>query len=214
MYIPARHRAPDEAALHALMREQPFALLVSRSADGPVVNHLPVLLDAEAGLLLAHVARANPVWQQLAHQPAVTVVFRGPAHYVSPAWYASKPVDGRVVPTWNYQAVHAHGQARLVEEATALEALLERLTAAQEQPLHGDGHWRVADAPLAYRRRLLDHILGLEIRIERLEGRWKLSQDHSQANHDSALAGLRGLDHPSATAVAAQMQAHFPSTPS
>ncbi len=198
--------------MHALMREQPFAMLVSGGEAGPVVNHLPVMLDADAGLLLCHLARANPVWQQLEDAP-VTVVFRGPAHYVSPAWYASKAVDGRVVPTWNYQAVHAHGRARLVEEPAALEALLERLTAAQEQPLHGDGHWRVADAPADYRATLYKYIVGLEIRIERLEGRWKLSQDHSRSNHESALAGLRTLATESATAVAARMQQHFPSTP-
>jgi predicted FMN-binding regulatory protein PaiB len=141
MYQPSEHAAPGDGAMLDLIACTGLATMVTVVDGAAVIDHLPFALDrtrGPLGTLEAHVARANPVWRHLEAGAPVTVVFQGPAHYLSPAWYPSKQQTGRVVPTWNYLAVHARGSARLVTEPDRLLPMLERLIAANELPLHGD----------------------------------------------------------------------------
>ncbi|HEU4458838.1 MAG TPA: FMN-binding negative transcriptional regulator [Methylibium sp.] len=216
MYQPSHFRVDDIAALHALMRAHPFATLVVPTTAGLEINHLPLHLDAEFGLLVGHVARANPVWQAAARGEAIAV-FQGPQTYVTPNWYASKREHGKVVPTWNYAVVHAHGAPRWITGDTPegdawLHALVERLTdhheAAHREQLARRGvdaaaAWRVDDAPADYLATMRRAIVGLELPIARLEGKFKLSQNRPAADREAVVLGLtqRG-DEDSAEGVA------------
>ncbi len=184
MYLPTAFRETRVEALDALMRAYPFATVVITGAAGLAANHLPLERVGEA--LHGHVARGN----ELARMDGAEVlaIFHGPQGYVSPNWYPSKHESGREVPTWNYAVVQVHGRLRVIEEAAWLRALLERLTdhheTGQPQP------WRVDDAPADHTDKLLRAIVGLEIAIERIEGKFKLSQNHPAANRAGVLAGL------------------------
>jgi len=207
MYQPSHFRVDDTAALHALMRKHPLATLIVPTEAGLEINHLPLLLDlqldAERGVLLGHVARANPVWQ-LAPSAPVVAVFQGPQTYITPNWYPSKREHAKVVPTWNYSVVHAHGMPRWITADTPegeawLHALLHRLTdhheAVHRERLAVQGHaappaWGVDDAPADYLATMRRAIVGLELPIDRLEGKFKLSQNKSPADRDGLVAGL------------------------
>lgn len=172
IYVPQAFREPDRDRLHALMREHAFATLVSPDAEDPCVTHLPLLLDAGAGplgTLRGHVARGNPHGQRLAGGRALAI-FHGPHAYVSPSWYAEHPA----VPTWNYAVVHASGPVRLIEDAQALDALVGELVHAYED--HRAAPWRM-QLPADYQARMREGIIGFELAIERLEGKYKLSQN-------------------------------------
>lgn len=187
MYQPAHFVQADPAALHGLIQAFPLATLVHAAHDGLTADHLPLEIDAAAGVLRGHVARANPLWQRAAGQ-RVLAVFHGPQGYVSPGWYASKAIHGKVVPTWNYAVVHAHGTLRAVDDAAWLRALVGRLTerheAAQSLP------WQVDDAPADFVAAMLQAIVGFEIAIESLEGKWKLSQNRGQADRAGVVEAL------------------------
>lgn len=195
----------DPAAWHALMAAHPLGTWFSAHDGEFRADHVPFLFDparGEHGTLLAHVSRANPVWR---HPGRSLVVFHGPQAYVSPNWYASKQAGGKVVPTWNYAVVHVHGQARAVDDRDVLLPLIERLTATHEQ---GQAHpWKVSDAPAAYIDQLLRAIVGIEITVERIEGRWKMSQNRSEADRQGVVAGLGQIDSDEARAVAALVSA-------
>jgi transcriptional regulator len=190
MYLPAHFEQNDAQALQALMRAQPLATLVTTAADGLTADHLPLEYDAGSGVLRGHVARANPLWRHADGQP-VLAVFSGPQAYVSPAWYPSKAATHKVVPTWNYTVVHAHGRLRAVDDAPWLRALVGRLTerfeGARATPPEP---WSVTDAPDDYLEQMLRAIVGVEIRVERLLGKWKLSQNRSEADRLGVAAGL------------------------
>lgn len=204
MYQPSHFRVDDTAALHALMREHPLATLVVPTADGVEINHLPLHLDAERGLLVGHVARANPVWKMVPTGPAIAV-FQGPQTYITPSWYASKREHGKVVPTWNYAVVHAHGALRWIGADTPegdawLHALVHRLTdhheAVHRDRVAAQGHaapavWGVDDAPADYLATMRRAIVGLELSIDKLEGKFKLSQNRPAADREGVVAGLR-----------------------
>lgn len=198
MYLPAHFAQTDPAALQGLMRAHPLATLVSITAEGLTADHVPLEFDASAGEhgeLRGHVARANPLWQR-AGQP-VLAVFSGPQVYVTPNWYPSKATTHKVVPTWNYAVVHAHGTLHAEPDAPWLHALVTRLTQAHEaaQP----APWAVADAPDDYVQQMLRAIVGIRIPVARLVGKWKVSQNRSQADRDGVTAGLH--DHPMAHLV-------------
>jgi transcriptional regulator len=184
MYQPAHFKETDSDKLHALMRAYPFATLVTHEEGGLTANHLP--LELVDGKLHGHVARGN----ELSHMDGaeVLVIFRGPDGYVSPNWYPSKRETHREVPTWNYAVVHVHGRLRTTQDATWLRQLLDRLTDRHEagQP----SPWRVSDAPEDHIEKMLRAIVGLEISIDRIEGKFKLSQNHPAANRAGVLAGL------------------------
>jgi len=194
MYTPAHFREDRPEVLHALIREFPLGTLVTTTADGLSANHIPFLL--EDGVLRGHVARANPV----AEGPAL-VIFHGPQHYISPSNYATKKSDPRVVPTWNYVAVHAHGSIRTFTDTARLLKIVADLTA------HFEGQrtepWSIHDAPPEYIDKLLNAITGIEIPIERLEGKSKVSQNRPAADRLSVIEAL--ADHPMSAAVKAAL---------
>lgn len=202
MYIPNHFVESDRQRLHQLIRERGFGLLVSVDESGPQANHIPFYLD-DTGCLQCHVARANPVWKQIESAPSVLVVFQGPDAYVSPNWYPTKQETGKVVPTWNYQVVHVHGQAIARQDPAWLRQHLENLTRHNEE--HRPAPWAVADAPEDYISKMMGAIVGLEITIERLEGKTKASQNQPQSNRQGVKAGLRKEGTGTADAMSAQI---------
>ena len=195
MYNPAAFREDRPEILHGLIRQARLALLVSNGAGSvPDVTHLPLTLDAEAGVLIGHVARANPHWQALREAGRAIAIFRGAEAYVSPNWYPAKAEHHRVVPTWNYEAVHAEGPIELIEDSARLHAIVSQLTAEKEaaQPRP----WAVADAPEAFVAGQLKGIVGLVLRIETLTGKRKMSQNRAAADRDGAAAGLAASEDP------------------
>ena len=208
MYLPKHFEVTDAAALHDLVRRHPLAAWATVADGLPVVNHVPFRLDAtrgELGTLVGHVARANPVWRT----PAPSVLaFQAADGYVSPNGYPAKREHGKVVPTWNYAVAHAHGTPRIVDERDALLAIVTRLTtvheAAQPRP------WAVGDAPADYIEQMLRAIVGIEIPVQRWEGKFKLSQNRSAADVAGVVAGLRQQRPTGGEALAAWMQEHAP----
>lgn len=192
MYIRKEHELTDPQALVALMASHPLGAWVCQGADGPLIaNHIPFVLDRSRGplgTLVGHVSRANGVWRELAPGRPSVVMFQGPQSYVTPAWYPGKAEHGEVVPTWNYAVVHAHGIARPVDDREWLLGMLDRLTQAQEagQP----EPWRVADAPAPFIDKLMRAIVGIEIPIDRLEGKLKASQDEAPQDRLGTARGL------------------------
>ena len=187
MYRPSHFEQHDAAALHALMREHPLATLVTQQAGAITADAIPLEYDAASHTLRGHVARANPLWREAAGQP-VLAVFNGPQAYITPSWYPSKASTHKVVPTWNYTLVHAHGVLRAVEDAPWLHALVSGLTAHHEATRAIP--WAVADAPDDYVQQMLRAIVGIEIPVDRLIGKWKISQNRSDADRLGVAAGL------------------------
>ena len=169
MYCPARFAQPDLAALHTLIADHPLAMLVTHHAGVPDADHLPFELAEGGSVLRAHVARGNPVWRRDGQQ--VLVVFRGPSGYVTPDRVEKEEEGGRVVPTWTYNVVHAHGRLRTIDDAAWLRAqvthLTDRMESTQPEP------WAVSDAPPAYIDAMLKAIVGIEITVEKIDGKWK-----------------------------------------
>ena len=187
MYLPAHFEQNDVGALHALMHERPLATLVVETTEGPTADLIPLMLDDGARTLQGHVARANPLWRH-ADGTRVLAVFSGPEAYVSPNWYASKREHGKVVPTWNYTMVQARGTLRAVHDAPWLRALVGRLTERHEAPQARP--WSVDDAPDDYVQQMLRAIVGIEITLESLRGKWKVSQNRSAADRAGVVEGL------------------------
>jgi transcriptional regulator len=203
MYIPQHFRESRLSVLHELMRLHPLATLVTASGDQLLVNHIPLLLDpdtGDAGTLRGHVARANPVWKQLAQSAAAVAIFQGPQTYISPSWYPGKEVDGRAVPTWNYAVVHAHGFVRVHDNVEWLRAHVTELTNAHE--VKRSEPWQVSDAPADYIDRMLTAIVGIELPVSRLEGKWKVSQNRSQDDRLGVASGLRSQSDDTSLAMA------------
>lgn len=206
MYIPASFREEDLPTLHGYLDAHPLAALVT-AAQGPdslFATHLPLLLDRSTGplgTLRGHIARANPHARQLAtgDVPAL-VLFAGPDAYITPNWYPLKAEHGRVVPTWNYVAVHVSGTAVLRDDPEFLHAHLEALTARHEAARSMG--WKVSDAPEDFIAQQVRAIVGLEIQIDRLEGKWKMSQNRSAADVDGVIAGLGASGSPADRVVA------------
>lgn len=203
MYINRDHAFTDLHAMHTLMDAHPLGAWVRQDETGLVANHLPFLLDRSQGphgTLIGHVARANPAWRMPDAPTPSLVIFQGPDSYITPNWYPGKAAHKKVVPTWDYAVVHAHGVARAVEDPAWLLYMLERLTDRQEaaQPLP----WKVKDAPRAYIDKLLRAIVGIEFRIERLEGKLKASQDEAREDRLGTVVGLRSRRDSKADAMA------------
>jgi transcriptional regulator len=204
MYLPEHFRETRTDALHALMREHPFGMLVTHSAQGLDANHLPFEFDSTRGplgTLQTHIARANPLWTSIPSGAEVMVVFRGPHGYISPGWYPSKQESGRQVPTWNYAVVHAHGTLRIVDDEKFVRGVVARLTrrheAAEPKP------WKMGDAPREYLDRMLTLIVGIEVQLTRVEGKRKLSQNKDPRDRDGVVKNLRERAQPAlASAVA------------
>lgn len=204
MYLPAYHREERLALQHDLIRAFPLGLLVVEGKDGMIANPIPFFLDADAapkGLLKAHAARANPFWRDYDAAKEALVVFQGPQCYVSPNFYASKKETGKVVPTWNYVCVQAYGRLKVIEDKDWLVDQLRGLTAVHEATQ--DKPWSIDDAPPDFTAAMLQAIVGLEIEISRIEGKWKMSQNRLPGDRESLVAALRQMPDQNAAAVAA-----------
>jgi transcriptional regulator len=191
VYQPPHFREESRTAQHALIRAYPLGLLVTGGAGGLAANPIPFLLDesGEHGTLRAHLARANPQGHALATADECLIVFQGPQGYVTPSWYASKREHGRVVPTWNYATVHAWGRPRVIEDAAWLRQQIADLTALREAPRPAP--WAVSDAPEPFVAAQLRALVGIEIPIARIEGKWKMSQNRPEADRTGVAAGFR-----------------------
>jgi len=208
MYIPNVFEEPSMEVMHQLIRARPLATLVTLSSSGLNANHIPLQLSeapAPFGTLRGHVARANPVWQDVKSDMEALVVFHGPDTYISPSWYATKKQTGKVVPTWNYAVVHAYGSVRIIDDETWLRTHLDALTAHNEAPFAEQ--WVASDAPPEYVERLIKAIVGLEIVITRLLGKWKVSQNQPVENQTGVVEGLHATGRPDAIAMAALVNA-------
>jgi transcriptional regulator len=201
MYLPADFKETRLPVLHALMSAHPLATLVAVTAEGLAANHIPLLPDAsgESTVLRGHIARANPLWQQLADGSEVLAIFHGPEHYISPRWYPAKREHGQVVPTWNYAVVHARGALTWHQDESWLRGLIEALTRRHESRFAEP--WKVSDAPPEYLRRMLGAIVGFDIQVRELTGKWKASQNRSEADVQGVIAGLTALEDAPALAM-------------
>jgi transcriptional regulator len=191
VYLPAYFNETRPEVMHALMRARPLATLVTLCESGLVANHMPVETAAQPaplGMLRGHIARANPLWQQYRAGAEALAIFQGPHSYISPSFYPTKQKTGEVVPTWNYAVVHAHGTLNFVQDAEWLRALVTRLTDAHEASRPHP--WKVTDAPPPYIEKMLSMIVGFELSIVRLTGKWKMSQNHPAANREGVVTGL------------------------
>ncbi|MGB9428508.1 MAG: FMN-binding negative transcriptional regulator [Gammaproteobacteria bacterium] len=205
MYTPASFKVDDAPRLHDLMRQHPFALLLTAHGDKIAATHLPFMVDAEhgtQGTLLAHMARANPHWKLFDGEHEALVVFTGAHAYISPSWYES-PVT---VPTWNYAVVHAHGRPVIVSDKVRVRAMLERLVAIHEA--YVEPPWSTAQAN-AYVDEQLDYIVAFEIPIERLEGKFKLNQNRSRTDQEGVVRALSGSDDQLKREIAELMRAQL-----
>jgi transcriptional regulator len=190
MYQPDHFRIDDVPRLHALMRQRPFAALVSGGATGLYATHLPTVLrdDGPFGTVECHLARANPHWKQLAKGEEALMIFQGPEGYITPNWYVSKAEHGKVVPTWNYAVVHAYGRPEVVSDKDWLRCHVTALTAQQEA--HEARPWALSDAPEGYVEVMLRGIVGFRFAITRLEGKWKMSQNREPKDRAGVVQGL------------------------
>jgi len=191
MYEPLFHRVQDLAKLYALIRAHPLGLLVTCGPRGLTANAIPFLLDAgeeKPGMLRAHMARANGQWRDLIEPREALVVFQGVEHYISPSWYETKRETGKVVPTWNYVMIQARGIARAIEDDSWLARQIEDLTRAQEATRAAP--WAVGDAPADFVAAQRRAIVGVEIEIADLRGKWKTSQNRNAADRAGVIAGL------------------------
>lgn len=199
VYTPKHFDETDVVRLHALIRAHNFASLICAQHGDIAVSHLPLLLDAKRGVLRGHMARANPQWRMFSPDQEVLAIFHGPHHYISPRWYVSHPS----VPTWNYAVVHAHGRPHIVDSGVELEALVRDLAEYHET---GEAQPWVMDLPGDYQAKMLAAIVGFEIRITRLEGKFKLSQNRPAAERPLVIEALEQLGNDDARGVAALMR--------
>jgi transcriptional regulator len=207
MYIPSHFEERRREVLEALIAAQPFGSLVTHGPDGLDANHIPFEFDAARGpfgTLRAHVARANPVWQEAAAAPEALVIFQGPAAYISPTWYPSKHETHRQVPTWNYIVVHAHGRIVVHDDEPYVRGVVARLTRKMEA---GEAvPWKMGDAPADYIAQMLGAIVGIEIEVTRLVGKWKLGQNKAGADIRGAAETLLAREDDTQRAVGQAMR--------
>jgi transcriptional regulator len=190
MYTSAHFENTSVSALRSLISRHPLATLVTPGPDGMNAEHVPILFveGSSRPMLHGHVAKANPVWQAASDGSEVLAIFQGPNRYISPRWYPSKHEHGRVVPTWNYVVVHARGKIRWIHDAGWLRRHVEAVSVTHKGL---DNPWRVSDAPAEFIDRLLGAIVGFEIDVAELKGKWKLSQNRSAADRRGVIEALR-----------------------
>ncbi|HXF26565.1 MAG TPA: FMN-binding negative transcriptional regulator [Bryobacteraceae bacterium] len=202
MYLPAHFEEKRIEVLHELIRAHPLAALVTLGPQGLDANHVPMALDPEPapyGTLRFHLSRANAQWRDFSPEAGALAIFSGPEHYITPLWYESTREHGRAVPTWNFAVVHAHGRLKLFEGDALrrhVQELTERHEAGFEKP------WHVSDAPAPFIDGMLKAIMGIEMPIERLEGKWKASQNRSDADRAGVIVGLDQMDTPESIEMA------------
>lgn len=209
MYSPQQHEETRLDVLHALMRAYPLGTWVMLGEGELLANHIPFALDptrGEFGTLVGHVARANPIWKTARQSIPGTIIFQGPQTYISPSWYPSKHEHGKAVPTWNYAVVHVQGQPTFIDDRGWLHQQLGKLTdeheAAQKLP------WKIDDAPPDFTEKLLREIVGVEIPILRIVGKWKTNQNRPESDKLGVIAGLWGKGDQQSRAMAALVKQH------
>ena len=203
MYVTPLFKEEDLPVLHDAIRQSGLATLVTLGADGMEASHVPMLLDPEPapfGTLHGHIARSNPQWQRTPANVHALAIFLGPDAYISPSWYASKQETGKVVPTWNYVAIHVYGPVRFFDDANRLLAHVTKLTESQET--RRAAPWAVTDAPEDYIGGQLKRIIGFEIPIARIEGKWKMSQNRPAQDRAGVVEGLVREGGPAEAVVA------------
>ena len=191
MYLPKHFEETRVDVLHAHIRAHPLGALVVLTANGLDANHIPLEIDpdpAPFGTLRGHIARANPLWRDAAGEIEALAIFQGPSTYISPAWYPTKQETAKVVPTWNYAVVHAHGTVSFIDDRAWLRAFVERLTDRHEAGRPAP--WKVTDAPEEFIESMVGGIIGLEMPVTRLVGKWKVSQNRPAHDQRGAIDGL------------------------
>jgi transcriptional regulator len=194
MYQPPAFREDRIEVQHALIRKHPLGLLITAGPAGLLANLFPFLIDADGaakGTLRLHMARANPQWHEFDSIEECLVVFQGPQDYVTPSWYATKRETGKVVPTWNYATVHAWGRPRVMNDDGWLRRQIEDLTRSREA--QRSAPWAVGDAPEDFVAMQMRAIVGVEIPVSRIEGKWKMSQNRPEADRAGVIAGFREM---------------------
>jgi transcriptional regulator len=202
LYIPKFNEETRLEILHGLIQSQPFATLITMGSSGLIATHLPMALSPGEGspdILRGHVSRANPQWRDLDSSVDALAIFAGPQHYITPSWYPEKFEDAKVVPTWNYAVVHAYGTVTTIEDPAWLLTHLKSLTAQHEAAFPSP--WAVTDVPEDYVASQIRGIVGIEIPIRRLEGKWKVSQNKSERTRKSIERGLEELGTPASLAM-------------
>ena len=209
MYVPKHFEERDITILHSLIRSHPLGAWVTHAGQSLLVNHIPFLVDSargKYGTLIGHVARANPVWKSFSKEIASVVIFQGPQAYISPSWYPSKHAHGKAVPTWNYAVVHAEGVPRTIEDADWLLAHVTQLSDLHESERAIP--WSVSDAPRDYIDTMLKAIVGIEIPISTVSGKWKTSQNRPLPDKLGTIAGLHERGDATSKQMAALVQRH------
>ena len=207
MYQPQHFREDDLAVQQALIRAHPAGLLVTHGTEGLEANLIPFVLDAAAGpkgTLKGHLARPNPQWRSADPSTEALVVFQGPEAYITPSWYATKAATGKVVPTWNYVMVQVRGRMRAIDDHDWLRAQIDALTRSQED--RRAHQWHVGDAPAAYVDAMVRGIVGIEIEIASIEGKWKVSQNRPAEDRAGVVAGLRADGDETGLAMAERVE--------
>jgi len=203
MYIPKAFEVTDLSTLHEFIETYTFGTLVTVAGEQPVATRLPLILDrarGRQGSLLGHVARANPQWQRVEPGIEVLAIFLGPNTYITPSWYPTKQQNGKVVPTWNYLAIHAYGTLSFFDDPAELRAHVSQMTGTHESARAAP--WAVSDAPESFVQGMLRAIVGFKLRITRLEGKWKMSQNRPAQDVTGVLEGLAREDGEAHEAVA------------
>lgn len=210
MYIPDTFKLDDTGAQHALMRAYPFATLITQGDDKLEVSHLPTVLKSEGalGVIECHLARANPHWRSIAKNGRGLMIYNGPQAYITPGWYPGKKVHGKVVPTWNYAVVHAHGRAEAIDDRDWLVRHVAELTDQQEAGTAEP--WATSDAPGNYIEVMARGIVGMRFMIERIEGKSKMSQNREAADRAGIVDGLSKRSSEGDAAVADAVAAAAP----
>jgi transcriptional regulator len=206
VYQPPHFREDRINVQHDLIRSHPLGLLVTAGPSGLMANPIPWLVDAhtsDLGMLRGHLARANPQLSELQAVEECLLVFQGPQNYITPSWYATKRETGKVVPTWNYVTVHVWGRPRIIDDADWLQSQIDALTHRHED--HRSAPWQMADAPEAFIASQVRAIVGVEIPIKRIEGKWKVSQNRPEADRTGVVKGL--IEEGEASAAMAQLVA-------
>jgi transcriptional regulator len=207
MYIPRANEEKRVSVMRALIVSQPLGTLVTLGASGLFASHIPMVLEddgSEFGVLKGHISRANTQWRDFVPTVDALAIFAGHQHYISPNWYPGKLEHGKEVPTWNYAVVHAYGSLRVIEDEHWLLTFLNRLTNIHEagSPVP----WKVSDAPADFIKSLLNGIIGLELPIQRLEGKWKVSQNRTERERSGVINGLAKLNTPESLAMKALVE--------
>jgi|SRR5271170_1733613 len=207
MYIPRANQEDRIPVIHKLMEDQPFASLITMGTSGLFASHIPMVLEQDGtplGRLKGHISRANQQWKE--HSPSVEAlaIFSGPQHYITPSWYPEKRETGKVVPTWNYVVVHAYGHLKVIGDSEWLMAHLESLVNIHEASFPAP--WKIGDAPADYVASQVKGIVGLEMAIERLEGKWKVSQNRSERDRVGVAEGLADLNTEESLAMKALVE--------